>query len=167
MGARKRDQKRRVPGAGSHWKRLAAAGGAALAALVASAAARAADDGSEPGVALDQLLKLPATLDVAPDRREGATPSQWRARFQTGRARLSEARAAVQRSQHELEGLAETSDSWQIAPPGATDPTPSPLSYRLRQEIRRQREEVAHAKQQLKDLQIEANLADVPDAWRQ
>ena len=48
-------------------------------------------------------------------------------------------------------------------PKGASDN--SPVSYRLLQEIRRQREEVARFERRLRDLRIEANLAGVPDDW--
>ena len=54
-----------------------------------------------------------------------------------------------------------------MAAPGA-QPTAenSPVSYKLRQEIRRQREEVGRAERRLRELEVEASLAGVPAEWR-
>jgi hypothetical protein len=63
--------------------------------------------------------------------------------------------------------VAAESGGWKLAPPGApANASDSPLDYQLRQDIRRQRAELAHAEQQLQDLGIEANLAGVPEEWR-
>ena len=43
----------------------------------------------------------------------------------------------------------------------------APLDFQLRQEIKRHREEIEHLEQQLQELEIEANLAGVPEEWRQ
>jgi hypothetical protein len=40
------------------------------------------------------------------------------------------------------------------------------VSYKLRQDIRRQRDEVAQAERVLQELRIEANLAGVPEDWQ-
>ena len=62
--------------------------------------------------------------------------------------------------------MARGTDNWQMAAPGAKAGTEtSPMSYRLRQELRRQREELASAERRLTDLEVEANLAGVPEEW--
>ena len=41
----------------------------------------------------------------------------------------------------------------------------SPVSFRLRQELRKQRDELAAAERRLNELEVEANLAGVPAEW--
>lgn len=122
-----------------------------------------------PAVELDRLLKLPDARSLeAPVRRGGATRREWQARFQTALDELEQARSALASAQHELEELAGQSEQWQIGAPGA-DPgaaANSPLSYRLRQEIRRQREEVERSERRLRELEVEARLAGVPEEWQ-
>ncbi len=54
-----------------------------------------------------------------------------------------------------------------MAAPGA-QPTAenSPVSYKLRQDIRKYREEVGRAERRLRDLEVEASLAGVPPEWQ-
>ena len=40
------------------------------------------------------------------------------------------------------------------------------MSYKLRQDIRRQREDVGRAERRLRELEVEASLAGVPAEWR-
>ncbi len=119
-----------------------------------------------PAGSLDRLLQLPESLDYGVERRSGSTRGEWRTRFRDARGALEQARAALAKAQQQLEGVAEESDAWLLAPPGVTEGTDAPLSYRLRQEIRRQRGEVKRAEQRLRDLEIEAELAGVPPEWR-
>ena len=54
-----------------------------------------------------------------------------------------------------------------MAAPGAgANAENSPLSYKLRQDIRRQREDVEQAERALTELRVEANLAGVPEDWQ-
>ena len=60
---------------------------------------------------------------------------------------------------------------WRMGAPGlgaieTADGGQSPLDYRLTQELRRNREELALAERRLQDLRVEANLASVPAEWR-
>jgi hypothetical protein len=52
--------------------------------------------------------------------------------------------------------------------PGAdTSNSPdSPIDFQLRSELRRHREEVERLERKLRQLDIEANLAGVPEDWR-
>ena len=141
--------------------------GASAALLAGAGWAAAADE--RPAVDLDRLLRLPPSgqaLQQDP-RPGGATRSQWRARFSEARADLDDAREALAAAQKELEELAGDSSTWQVAVPGASANSSenSPISFRLVQEIRRQREEVEHSQRRLRELAVEANLAGVPEEW--
>jgi len=127
----------------------------------------AAGEDPPPAVELDQLLRIPRTTPIENARRGGATRSEWQARFTEAEENLEQARAALATAREELEGLAGEQGNWQMAAPGMPQGSSesSPLSYRLLQEIRRQREEVARFERRLRDLQIEANLAGVPEEW--
>lgn len=141
----------------------------ALAFLLAAALGAGVSAAEEPApVPLDSLLRLPrASSPAAQPSGAEADRERWQRRFGQHRSELAEARAGLARSQQELEELASESDAWQIAAPGAQrNAENSPLSYRLRQEIRRQREEVEQAERALRELEVEASLAGVPAEWR-
>jgi hypothetical protein len=117
-------------------------------------------------VGLDALLKLPSGAPAAQSQRSGEGPDEWRARFAEARGELSAAEAALTGAQEQLEQLASGRESWQVAAPGAQPGSETgPLSFGLRQEIRRQREAVERAQRRLDELRIEANLAGVPEEW--
>ena len=84
------------------------------------------------------------------------------------RGELDGARNQLAKAQTDLEALANKSESWQMAAPGA-QPTAenSPISYKLRQEIRQYREDVGRAERRLRELEVEASLAGVPAEWRE
>ena len=120
-----------------------------------------------PAVPLDALFRLPSAPAPA-ETGTAAERDRWRELFASHRRDLDLARSNLAESQSQLEELAESSDAWQIAAPGAqVSPENSPLSYKLRQQIRSQREEVARAERALRDLEVEASLAGVPAEWRE
>jgi hypothetical protein len=133
----------------------------------------AADEGADPipKVSLDELLMLPDSFEVETSRRGGATRAEWHARFNVAEAEVSEARAALEKTLGELEALAGKSGSYKVASPfgqaspSAGEDSGSPLNYGLKQEIRRKRAEVERTERALLDLELEANLAGVPEAW--
>jgi DNA repair exonuclease SbcCD ATPase subunit len=142
------------------------AGAIALGLLANPGAVRAAD-APEP-VELDRLLRIPKTVEVESVRYGGATRAEWQARFAEARGDLERAREALEAAREELEELAGEQSNWQMTAPGmpaVEGNENSPISYRLLQEIRRQREEVARSERRLQDLRIEANLAGVPEEW--
>ena len=147
------------------WLSLGVPGAAGAASADEPAVPEAAN--APPKIELQRLLTLPDDLEYSVERRGGATRKEWQTRFQEARADRVAAKAALDRAQTELEGVAQKSDNWQIAPPGTTaDVSQAPLNYRLRQEINRQRSEVERAEKRLRELEIEGNLAGVPDDWR-
>ncbi|HEX5065950.1 MAG TPA: hypothetical protein VFY49_07540 [Myxococcota bacterium] len=146
--------------------------GATLALLVAGAAQAdpppPAPPGKAPAVGLDSLLKLPpAGSAVGEARVGGATRQEWEQRFATARGDVDAAQKAIDKAQQELGELAKGTENWQMSAPGAqaANAENSPVSYRLRQEIRKQREELGSAERRLTDLEVEANLAGVPEDW--
>jgi hypothetical protein len=128
---------------------------------------RGASDVSSP-VGLDKLLRLPKSFDAKPSRRRGnADEREWKERFSASAAQMAEAESALGTAVSELEEVAGGSGQYSIAPPGANaDPTASPVSFRLRQQIRRRREAVEEAERDHRALMIEADLAEVPAQWR-
>jgi hypothetical protein len=52
-------------------------------------------------------------------------------------------------------------------PGGAGGGAQSPLDFRLRQTIQRHRLEIERLERQLRELEVEANLAAVPESWRE
>jgi hypothetical protein len=122
---------------------------------------------ARPEVDLDDLLKLPESMRYDVERRGGATRGEWKTRFLTVRTDLEEAQGALARAQTELEHVAGSADAWKLSPPGGgAEVSDAPLDFRLRQEIRRQRSEVERLEKRLLELDIEANLAGVPQDWR-
>lgn len=149
------------------WNRWARASASAVALGLIAGAGPAVGADPPPAVELEQLLRIPRTTPVENVRHGGATRSEWQARFAEAQENLDQARAALAAARQELEELAGEQGNWQMAAPGMPQGASenSPLSYRLLHEIRRQREEVARFERRLRDLQIEANLAGVPDEW--
>jgi len=147
--------------------------------VAAWATAVAADDerdvpsaergGTAPPVELELLLKLPDSYAAGGELRGGASRSEWRARFFGMREKLDERRDHMQQLQTKMEGMAGDSSTWAVGAPGlsAPDPQISTLNYKLRQDLRRAREDVVLAERELRELRIEADLADVPATWRE
>lgn len=135
--------------------------------LTAPAAGQGVD--RPPGnVGLDQLLKIPDGIEFDVEKRGGLTRSEWMARYDEARGSLLAARAGLADAQERLSKFAGRKDNWNMAPPGL--PVEAAESggdtYRLREEVRRWRAEIERAEARLRELDIEASLAGVPDAWR-
>jgi hypothetical protein len=129
---------------------------------------KTATDAAPSPVGLDALLRLPPQ-SAAPQQKsvDLGEQKEWEERFTAARADLQAARAALAASQAELDEMAADGGAWQMAPPGAgANAQNSPVSYRLRQDIRRQRGEVEQAERALEELRIQANLAGVPEDWQ-
>jgi hypothetical protein len=122
------------------------------------------------GVPLEKLLRVPSSagpVDGEP-RRGGRTRGEWQARFAAAESELVRARKGVDDSRRKLEEIA-PDQAWSMGAPGLpvqVSPAETPIDFKLRQELRRQREEVDFAERRLQELAIEANLAQVPDEWR-
>jgi hypothetical protein len=137
--------------------------------LLAGSPASAQAPTEPPGkVGLDQLLKIPDSLEFDVEKRGGLTRSEWMARFDEARASLANARAGLAESQEKLSKFAGRKDNWNMAPPGL--PVEAAESggdtYRLRDEVRRWRAEIERSEARLRELDIEASLAGIPTSWR-
>jgi hypothetical protein len=144
----------------------------ALGQAVAAAAAEPEPKAQPPpAVELDRLLKLPPTaVEIQREQIGSATKSQWRARFASARAEHEAAVAGLEAAQKKLGTVAEESEAWTMAPPGAgatAGANEAPVDYQLRQEVRRQREDLIRSEKNLRELTIEADLAGVPADWRE
>jgi hypothetical protein len=125
--------------------------------------------GSAPG--LDDLLRLPSGFETQAAERPvaGASEDEWRRRFTRAERSIAEAREKLAATKRELDGIAETggANQWSVAPPGGSaQQSTSPLSFKLRQELQRNREDLETAEKALRELRIEADLAGVPPDWR-
>ncbi len=123
--------------------------------------------GSE--VELDQLLVLPSSMSFDNDTRHGANSNEWRSRFRASFKEISAAQEALEATKQELDSQASTGggSQWQMAPPGANNTEVTPMSFKLREDLRKGRERLAEAEDKHRALIIQADLAGVPDAWRQ
>jgi hypothetical protein len=116
---------------------------------------------------LDRLLKLPESGSYGVDRRGGLTRGEWRTRFLEVRKSLDAEKEALVASQAKLDDVAGSASNWQVAPVPGLEPSPdAPLDYQLRVEIRRHKSEIQRLERKLRELEIEANLAGVPEEWR-
>lgn len=132
-------------------------------------APRAGTGAAGPG--LDDLLHLPS--DFKPKSEgppvAGASEEEWKRRFARADKAIVEARETLAATRRELDGLAENggSSQWSVAPPGAQgQQSTSPLSFKLRQQLQRNREALNAAEKAQRELRIEADLAGVPAGWR-
>lgn len=150
-------------------RRLAAAWiGAAL--VVSASAGRAQEPAPEPAPEpsqLDRLLKLPESQSYGVDRRGGLSRGEWRTRFLEVRTSLDSERQSLAVAQGKLDEVAGNASNWQMAPIPGMEPSPdAPLDYQLRLQIRRHKSEIDRLEKKLRELEIEANLAGVPEEWR-
>jgi hypothetical protein len=142
---------------------------ALLPALLWAAAAAAQPATVPPGnVAVDRLLQLPSDLEFDVEKRGGLTRSEWIGRFEEARRSLADARAGLADAQERLSRLAGRKDNWNMAPPGLPVEAAEGGgdTHRLRDEVRRWRAEIERSEARLRELDIEASLAGLPDSWR-
>ncbi|NRA06801.1 MAG: hypothetical protein HRU02_01495 [Myxococcales bacterium] len=136
---------------------------------IAGSALAQGDARSVPAVSLERLFQLPPQEppQAAEGRPGAASREEWEERFRLAHDEVDAVDAALRAAQEEVESLAAGSAAWQLAAPGAgAGSENSPLSFRLRQEIRRQRDNLAKAQSKLTDLRVEASLAGVPREWQ-
>jgi len=127
-----------------------------------------------PAVPLEQLLKVPHTAPAVEsatvDRKGGRTRTGWQARYRSAQLRLERAESDLAATRAKLDEVSGGSSQWKMSAPGlgnAEAPLDSPLDYKLSQNLKRQREELQGAQRSLQDLDVEANLAGVPQSWRE
>jgi hypothetical protein len=116
-------------------------------------------------------MKLPpaAPTDAQIARKGGDTKPEWQARFRSAREAVAEADRELEEVRDELEELAGDGSSWKMSAPGigsVEDPTNAPMNYQLNRRLKTKREESLRTRQALRDLEVEANLAGLPEEWR-
>lgn len=126
--------------------------------------------GTVPGI--ESLLRLPQDFVTnSPRAVAGATEIEWRRRFRVASSAVSEARSTLAETKLELDDVAVggSANQWSVAPPGGagdSSAATSPLSFRLRQRLRGDRERIDSTEKAYRELRIEADLAGVPEGWR-
>jgi hypothetical protein len=127
-----------------------------------------------PNVGLDQLLQLPDSYSTgAASTGEvelaGASAPEWRVRFAEADEQIGTSKRELVEAQRLMETNANGSSQWNLSAPGvqADASQDSSTGLPLRQRIRRLREDVAEAERSKRALEVEADLAGVPDSWRQ
>lgn len=162
------DARGRVTGWVAVWAGLLVCGVVGLASADESGEPASGEvDAPPPAVGLDQLLRLPESYQSDAELRGGATPADWRSRFSELHESIASARSRLVELDRKLEGMAGDSGAWQAAAPGGQSAESGPVSYKLRQDIRRTRDEIEQAERDLRALDVEADLASVPEEWRQ
>jgi len=142
-----------------------------VAALPAFTAVAAAAEDEAPVVGLDKLLRIPRSVQFEPSKRGHSTRTEWRARFDEADADLAKARAELAETQAKLAEIGNTSSAWTMGAPGLSAVNPevavdAPLDQTLSKEMKRRRAEVERAERHRAELEVEANLANLPDDWR-
>jgi hypothetical protein len=147
-------------------------GAVVVASALALGAQSAWAQGDEP-VSLDRLLKIPSSAPmgrVEMEKKGGRRRSQWQERYRTVRLDLVKAEENLAESRELLaERMSTETSQWKMAAPGigdASSTSDAPTDYKLTQQLRRDREELARAERAIQDLDVEANLAGVPEDWR-
>lgn len=139
--------------------------------LTPSGAEPAGEPGAPPAVALDQLLRIPPSVQLDTNERGHNTKTQWRERYDKARADIKAAKEALREAQEELAESPSAGTAWQMGAPGLgpidqNSAGETPIDPGKRRTIRNKREEVARSERVLAELDVEANLANVPQDWR-
>lgn len=154
---------RRRASRGSVWRAALAAG------LLLPGATSAQEPAAPPAEAvpkLDKLLRLPSGVAYDVERKGGAGRLEWKERFADARKDIASAKKEADAVSGKLEKAAVNSDQWRFVPPGGDVTAENQDNIRLRMDLEKRREELARAERRLKDLEVEANLAAVPEDWR-
>lgn len=144
---------------------------AAPAAAAVLLALPAAGQQEKPAVGLDALLKIPSTVNFEPVERGHVTKTEWRKRFDEARGERDQAKSELAKTQAKLAEIGSSSSAWTMGAPGLSSidrevANEAPLDMTLSKEMKQRRAEVERTEAQLRELDVEANLANVPEDWR-
>ncbi len=112
---------------------------------------------------LERLLRPRVPATVATEQTYGGKDrAAWEEQFKRAREEVTDLEGKVDFTQDRLREAA--AGDWNYSPAGgeATDPE----ILKLRAQLRRDRQSLEAARQRLRDLQVEASLAGVPEEWR-
>ena len=117
----------------------------------------------KPKLSLDRLLRVPPPSVESSALRGGKDRERWQQEFATVRAEIAELEEEIRKTQDELR--ASSGGDWLFSPTGG-GPTQDPEVLKLSSSLRRDRSSIQAARQRLRELDVEASLAEVPDSWR-
>jgi hypothetical protein len=113
---------------------------------------------------LDRLLRPPGAV-LAPSSEPsygGRDRAEWQDQFINARAEVVDLEGKVEAIQNRLRQV--TAGDWNYSPSGGEAADPEVM--KLRAQLRRDRQSLEASRQRLRDLQVEASLAGVPEEWR-
>jgi hypothetical protein len=112
---------------------------------------------------LDRLLH-PTAVRMQPTGKTygGRDESGWRGEFRKARQEVSDLEGKVEAVQQHLRNA--SSGEWNYSPAGGEVTDPEVL--KLRAQLKRDRQSLEASRQRLRDLDVEASLAGVPEDWR-
>ena len=112
---------------------------------------------------LDRLLRPRGPAPSAGEQTYGGRDrAGWEEQFKKARLEVSDLERKVDFTQDRLRQAA--AGDWNYSPAGGEAVDPEIL--KLRTQLRRDRQSLETARQRLRDLQVEASLAGVPEEWR-
>jgi hypothetical protein len=100
---------------------------------------------------------------VPVERRGGKDRKTWASEFADARGEIVALETRIAGAQERIREIAP--GNWSYSPTGGGAPM-DPEVLRLRAELRRDRQSLEAARQRLRDLDVEASLAGVPDEWK-
>ncbi len=119
---------------------------------------------SAPSLNLERLLRPPRVAGLPPETPGGKDREAWSTEFSGLRSEIADLEQGIALAQ---DGIREAApDDWSFSPTGGGMPS-DPEVLRLRAQLRRDRQSLEAARQRLRDLDVEASLAGVPDGWTQ
>lgn len=121
---------------------------------------------SKPAPALDmnRLLQVPeSSVSPRSELLGGKSRETWTQEFGEARLEVRELETQIEDTTLKLRETAP--DDWSFSPTGA-GPQSDPAVLQLRSQLRRDRQSLETAHRRLRDLEIEASLAGVPEAWK-
>jgi hypothetical protein len=121
----------------------------------------AATTPSEPS--LERFLRVPAPDAPQSELRGGRGRRAWFEAFGKAEAEVGELEQRIAETQQALRSR--SVGDWGYTPQGASTPT-DPEVLKLRADLRRDRQSLEAARSRLRDLEVEASLAGVPEDWR-
>jgi hypothetical protein len=110
-------------------------------------------------------------VQFSPTERGHSTKNEWRARFDESDSALEKARTDLAATQAKLAEIGSTSSAWTMGAPGMSSvdrerAVESPLDQTLSVEMKNNRAAVELAERRRAELEVEANLANLPEDWR-
>ncbi len=123
------------------------------------------EPGQAPVLDLKRLLTPRSSLPArpAPARPGGKDRETWEREFAEQRAEVARLESTVDAKKKQLRES--SGGDWGYSPAGGALPT-DPEVQRLRAQLKRDRRSLETAERRLRDLQVEASLAGVPDPWK-